>query len=449
MSLAARSAQVMAIRVTTLAVQIPVSIMLARFLGVEGKGLYTLLTVVPWMVSYMLLCGMDTAQTYLLSSRRAALGQLVLQSVSGVVVISLAALPVYLLLIAPRVIESVPQVLLLVSACLVPLSLGRYFILSILLGFERTVSFNLLYLAGSLMVLVLMGVFAGLLDYGLKGALAAFVTAQALVLPVGLRWIAQGRKAAGGLSCPEHKGREKLRGLALLKTSLVYGLKGHLAGVLVTLNQRFDILLLGALSTSREVGLYSAAVALAETVWHVPMSVHLTLFPRTAALGREEASLKLPRACRMTLLLTLVMALGLACLGHPLIRFLFGRDFLPAYFSVLALLPGVVALGQATIFESFFAGVDKRHYQSISALCAFVLSLVLGITLIPAYGALGAALASTGSYCLQMVLSVTLYRCRGLGRFSFGEFFIPRPGDIKALLETFHNIFKRKKPEKK
>ena len=440
MSLAAESARILVIRILTLAVQVPVSIMLARFLGVEGKGLYTLLTVIPWLVSFMLLGGLDTAHCYFLSSRRAGLRPVVIQSVLSVLVISLAGIPVYLLLVAPRAIEGAAQILLLVSALLIPLSLGRYFVLSILLGLERAVSLNLLYLVGALIILVLVGVFVGLLDFGLNGALVAFVVAQGLLLPVGLRWIAQARDAAAQIPQGGSAPAEGLKGLPFLRSSLAYGLKGHLAGVLVSLNQRFDIFLLGALSTSREVGLYAVAVALAETVWHVPMSVHLTLFPRTAAVGRTEGARKLPRACRMTLFLTLSMGLAIGALGYPLVRVLFGRAFLPAVIPLIVLLPGVVAMGLASVFESYFAGVDRRQYQSISSACAFALSLILGVTLIPRYGALGAALASTGRYLLQMVLSISLYR--RLGKLSPSDFFIPRLEDLKDLLATFKDLLK-------
>ena len=442
MSLAAESARVMVIRVSTLAVQVPVSIMLARFLGVEGKGLYTLLTVVPWLVSYVLLGGLDTAHSYFLSSRRTGLRPVVIQSVLSVFIISLVGIPVYLLLVAPPVIEGAAQILLLVSALLIPLSLGRYFILSILLGLERAVSFNLLYLVGALIVLVMVTVFVGLLDFGLNGALVAFVAAQGLLLPVGLYWIARERKAAAQIPQDGSAPGESLKGLPLLRSSLAYGLKGHLAGVLVSFNQRFDIFLLGALSTSREVGLYAVAVALAETIWHVPMSIHITLFPRTAAIGRIEGARKLPRACRMTLLLTLSLALAVGALGYPLVLVLFGRPFLPAVIPLIVLLPGVVAVGLANVFESYFAGVDRRQYQSFSVAWAFALSLGLGVTLIPRYGALGAALASTGSYLLQMVLSISLYR--RLGKLSFSDFFVPRLKDLKDLLATFRDLLKQK-----
>ncbi|MFC1614128.1 flippase [Gemmatimonadota bacterium] len=441
MTLAERSAKVLFIRVASLAVQVPVSIMIARFLGVEGKGLYTLLTVVPWLVSFMLLGGMDTAHAYLLSSRRAGLKAVLIQSLLCVLVFSLAGIPIYLFLVVPRVIQVPAQVLLLVSALLIPLALSRYFVHAILIGFERVVGMNFLQLVSALSMLALIGVFLGLWNFGLIGALVCFGVSQALMLPLGLYWIAKNRRVDENPPRDNSEPGRKLKGLSLLGISLAYGLKGHLAGVMVTLNQRFDIFLLGALSTPREVGLYAVSVALAEAVWHVPMTVQLILFPRTAAVGREKGARMLPRACRMTLLLTLGLAITLGVLGSPLILFLYGKSFLPAVVPLIALLPGVVGMGIASVFGSYFAGVDRRHYQSISATAAFALCLVLNLVLIPKYGALGAALASTASYLLQMVISLSLYR--RLGELSYGNFFVPRLKDIEDLIVTFKDMFKK------
>ena len=314
--------------------------------------------------------------------------------------------------------------------------LSRYFVMAVLLGFERVVKFNLVYLFTSLFVLVFVSILVGFLGYGLTGALAAFLIAQTLVVPLGLAWI-RGSSNAARLTVES----EMLEGWPLFRKSLAYGLKGHPAGVLVTFNQRFDIFLLGALAGPREVGLYAVAVAVAEIVWHVPMSVHLNLFPRVAADGADQGAKRLPRATRMTILLSVLVALVLFFFGKTAIRILFGASFLPASSSMLALLPGVVAVSAANVFESYFAGVDRRHYQSFSVAGSFALGLALCLLLIPRYGALGAALASTASYTLQMVVSVGLFR--RIGKIDWRDFFLPRIVDIRDLIETFQALFKK------
>jgi len=436
MTLAAGSARTLVLRLVTLGVQVPTSILLARWLGVEGKGNYTLLTVVPWLVAFVALGGLNTAQTYLVSARKATLRAVTFQSALCVLVLSIPAVAVYLWLVAPQAMEMIPRKLLWLSAVLVPVVISRLLVLAVLLGLERIDNYNLIHLYTSLLVFVSLFILVVVLGYGVGGALAGFVAAQAVVLPVAFFWIRQaGRSGTQGRSGGE------LAGWSLLKSSLAYGLKGHPAGVLALFNQRLDIFLLGALASPAEVGLYAVAVAVAETIWHVPTSVNLNLFPRVAAIGALEGARRLPRACRMTLLLSAGLAFPLALFGKLLVGILFGSSFLPSNGPLLALLPGVLALSVASVFESYFAGVNRRHYQSISAGVSFVMGLGLCLWLIPAYGAIGAAVASSASYSLQMAVSIALFR--RLGKISWKEFFLPHPGDLKYLLETFRGLFKQ------
>jgi O-antigen/teichoic acid export membrane protein len=403
MSLAVGSARTLVLRFSTLAVQVPTSILLARFLGVEGKGLYTLLTVVPWLTAYVLLIGQDTAQTWVLSSRRSRLGPVIRYCVALLLTVSPLALAAYFWVVAPRVMESVPGALVAAAGLLIPLVVARYLVLSLILGYERVVRFNIYYLATSVLILLLVVVLVGIQGRGLPGALAAFITAQAVVIPLGIWWIARcDSEDKGGAP------RGSLGGIALVRRCLAYGLKGHPAGLLATFNQRFDIFLMGALSDASQVGLYVIAVAMAETIWHIPMSIHLNLFPRVSAEGGDAGAERLPRAFRMTVMLCTLLALLLVLAGRLAIGLLFGEQFLPSFIPLVILLPGVLAMAAANVFESYFAGVNKRQFQSYSAGCAFGLGVAMGLWLIPRYGAAGAAAASTVSYTLQMIISISL-----------------------------------------
>ena len=436
-SLSSSSARTFLIRILTIVVQVPTSILVARILGVEGKGLYTLMTVLPWIVSYVVMGGTDTATTYLLSGKKAGLRSLVVQSICFSLLFSAVAIPAYIYLIVPHVFGGLSTILLFISSALIPLALAKYYSLSLLLGQEKVTLFNYQYMITSILVLILVSL-AGMFNKNLPYVLGAFAFGNLLALPVALYMI------VGSGKIVEHKVTEGnlLKGMSLLKTSLSYGWRGHPGGILVTLNQRLDIFILGALSDPREVGLYSVAVALAEVVWHVPMSVHLNLFPRVSAVGSQEGAGKLPRAVRMTLLLSSGIALMLLLLGRPAIWIMFGEDFLPAVDSLLILLPGVVAAGVAQVFESYFAGVDKRSYQSYSVGASFVVGVVLCFIWIPRYGAFGAAAATTASYFLQFAISANLYR--SLGRLDFLAFFLPRKSDLLYFVETVKELISNK-----
>jgi len=106
MTLAQSSAQTLLLRILTLGAQVPSSILLARLLGVEGKGAYTLLTVVPWLVTFIMLGGLNTSQSYLLSGGKARLSSVVRLCTLSMLVITPIAVWIYLRLVVPQVMES-------------------------------------------------------------------------------------------------------------------------------------------------------------------------------------------------------------------------------------------------------------------------------------------------------------------------------------------------------
>ena len=81
----------------------------------------------------------------------------------------------------------------------------------------------------------------------------------------------------------------------------------------------------------------------------------------------------------MTVLLSLALALLLLGAGRMAIGLLFGEEFLPSFIPLVILLPGVLAVACASVFESYFAGINRRQYQSYSAGCAFALGVTLVI----------------------------------------------------------------------
>lgn len=76
---------------------------------------------------------------------------------------------------------------------------------------------------------------------------------------------------------------------------------------------------------------------------------------------------------------------------------------------MLALLPGVVFLGSAKVLTNEIAGRGYPHYNSINAGLALVLTVILDLMLIPQYGVLGAALASSIAYMVIFFVAIGFY----------------------------------------
>jgi O-antigen/teichoic acid export membrane protein len=95
--------------------------------------------------------------------------------------------------------------------------------------------------------------------------------------------------------------------------------------------------------------------------------------------------------------------------GRPVIDFVFSSAFSDAYIPLLVLLPGVVLLGGSKVLTNEIAGRGYPHYNSLNAALALVVTVVLDLVLIPRYGVLGAALASSAAYTLILFTAIGFY----------------------------------------
>jgi O-antigen/teichoic acid export membrane protein len=113
-----------------------------------------------------------------------------------------------------------------------------------------------------------------------------------------------------------------------------------------------------------------------------------------------------PRVFRTTLALTALGGMALAVVGRTLIVLIYGEAFATAYGPLLALLPGVVLLGGAKVLTNEIAGRGHPHYNSVASALGLGLTIVLDLLLIPRFGVLGAAIASSLAYAAIFVAAI-------------------------------------------
>lgn len=202
-----------------------------------------------------------------------------------------------------------------------------------------------------------------------------------------------------------------------LSRSLGYGLK-TLPGQLVQFfNYRLDLLMLALFWTNREVGVYSAAVFMAELVWYIPQAVITVLLPRVSAAGTAQQGLAMTaRAIRHTVLWSVLSAVALAAVAPLLIGLLYGPAFADAVPALWVLLLGIAALAPGKLAVAHLAGDGHPQYYTYLALVGVGISVALNLALIPRFGIIGAAAASAAAYAVSGALALRWLRARtGVG----------------------------------
>lgn len=105
----------------------------------------------------------------------------------------------------------------------------------------------------------------------------------------------------------------------------------------------------------------------------------------------------------------LILALLIGIMGFVFIPLLYGSRFRGAILPLIVLLPGIIALGLVKLLSGHLHGRGKPHFGSIATIVSLVITIVLDIVLIPAYGVVGAALATTCAYITSLIVIIWFF----------------------------------------
>lgn len=171
-----------------------------------------------------------------------------------------------------------------------------------------------------------------------------------------------------------------------------------------------DILLLQPLVGSEATGFYRAALVVAEFLWFVPNALQTVLVQSTSRLWSsgdpDKVSQMVSRLSQYNILLTLLLAIGLWVLAEDFVVIYFGAEYQPAVQPLRILLPG--AFGFAIARPIFAAGQGKGALRLLilATGTASIVNLALNLLLIPRYGVVGAASATSVGYGSMVLLHV-------------------------------------------
>jgi len=196
-----------------------------------------------------------------------------------------------------------------------------------------------------------------------------------------------------------------------VKKSYAYGFKGWFGNIAITANTRIDQLILGVLASAEALGNYSIAVMLSELIWIFPVALGQVIYNRVAGDKNQATSLELVKKTHRILLSFLLFCTFLAALlGSHLIPFVYGNDFSGAILPFLVLLPGTLIMVSTKLLSRLFTASGYVIITTKVQIISSIVSIVLYITLIPQMGILGAAIAATIGYAIGAVVFWYFYK---------------------------------------
>lgn len=215
---------------------------------------------------------------------------------------------------------------------------------------------------------------------------------------------------------------------AHLKGVLRFSWLPMLTAALVVMNYNVDTLMLKALGTQEQLGLYAVAAGLITYFWAVPDAIKEVLVSRVVRSNNPRAILP---PLRVAVAATLLTIIAFITVGYWLIPLMYGIEFAGSYSLAAILSLGVISMTYYKVIGVLLLAEGKRGYYFGTLAAAVLTNTTLNLFAIPAYGAVGAAWTSVISYSLTGGLFI-FYFCR-TKRIKLRELAFPTRADFKSI----------------
>jgi O-antigen/teichoic acid export membrane protein len=394
-------------------------VIVARSLGPDGKGAFALVLALSSLGAVILGLGLDRSLAVYAAKSIEIARRAFANAFWWVVVVGALGVVGIIALYEPlgAIMPPLTSTELMLGALALPFELAYAIGIVGLLGRQGVVAYNVLrFIRRALLSLLLLAVVVlGSIDL----ELVLWLNLAALaVTVVGIGWASM-RAGMFGL-----RGESRL-----LLGQLSFGGRAVVGTMAERLHYRANTFLLTAFISVAATGVFSVALALAETLWYLPGALGLVLFSRAVRPDTDSAGIA-SAMTRTMLALMLIAAVPLFLIAPTLIEIVYGAEFAAAGPALQILLPGVVAYSIVSLLASYVIARGAPGKAAAALVAGLVINLAANAVLIPLLGMNGAALASTISYTSTALLVLLLYRA--LSGQGIRDTLILRRSDVSA-----------------
>lgn len=287
----------------------------------------------------------------------------------------------------------VPVNLALIVAILISLQSFAMFGAAYFRGVQNFVTLAILTFVS--MIAQIVCVYAGVRYYGIPGAIAGYAVGQLCLAAatLGLLW------RRGPLS-PAITGQIRQ-----------YGRFSWAANVCNTFVwSRIEILFLQLFWSYREVGWFSVALALAALASQGPLLLTGAFLPMLSKKHGQDDRAGLQAAfssgTRMLAMLAFPICFFMAAVVPVLIGFLYGPEFKPAVPTAMIIVTAAAFTITTVIGTHLVNALARSDFIFFSSLAGALLSVVLGLLLIPDLGLVGAAISRAATQLAMIGLGL-------------------------------------------
>ncbi|MBW2975900.1 flippase [Candidatus Woesearchaeota archaeon] len=175
-----------------------------------------------------------------------------------------------------------------------------------------------------------------------------------------------------------------------------------------------DTIVLTYFTGLTNVALYNVALPTAKLLLYFPRSISSVLLPLTSEfwVKKKEKLLiaGIESLYKYSLIIVVPAVFVMLSFSELLINIFFGESYTPASNALKILSIGMLFTALSTTCSNFFSGIGKPQINSQIIYSAALFNLITNLILIPRWGIIGAAITTTATYFIMMVMGLSKIR---------------------------------------
>lgn len=377
---------------------------ISRTLGAELQGVYNLAILIPNLMYNFLNFGQDTSTMFFLSNKtinkRDLIDNMIPVSIFYTIISTLLG-TLFIFLLKDSMFTEVSNNTLIFALIISPLTFLNNNLTAVLKSEGKFFIVNKVQVINKIIYFLICTILFFIVDVNIV------IFANIIILSISI--ISLWKKI--GIKSIRIKFNKEYQ-----KKNISYGFKSYLANMITFLNYRLDTFIIKALSKSTmTVGQYGVSVTLAEQVWVFASAISSVMFPYITSIENDEDKSKVTSLTFKIVMVVTFMAIIVLFFASNLIRFVYGEDYYGSIIPLKILLIGVFSLSLGKILANDIASRGKPELNALSNLIGLLVNVIFNILLIPRFGIVGAAMATSISYTLtSSIFLISFIKLTGL-----------------------------------
>jgi len=412
-------------------IQTATIIIVARFYGTEGNGIFAMVFLLPYMLVSFLTMGLESSNIYLIGKMKTDVNEVFISNFWFGLLLSTIGVVLGALVIiygSKSLFPNINKDLLWIALACYPGLLMQKLTSSVLQGMQKYADYNFVSLISPFLLFFfsLMLLLNGVDDllYLISANFIAIYSSFVITIFITKSYLAI---------------TKQVNVKAFLSAAIKYGYKVHVANILSFINYKADLLIVNMILNPLSTGIYVVAVQISERLWLFSQALSVVLFPTLSSMkGNESMKIKFTFiSCQMVFCITMIGSFFLSAVSYFLIDILFGLEYIDAVTPLIALQPGIVALAVSRVISNDIAARGAPELNMYSSMIVVVINILVNFLLIPIWGLVGAAIATSVAYIVNLIFRIVIYK--HLTNCSLKGLFVFRLDNFRFLKTTLSN----------